>query len=89
MTIVKSGAAAVRMAASDEGTSSSAQVMSEKGSTMLRTAMTVRWNQVAGRLGSRPRASSRTAPRNSAPMPRRRATSVSGVTDSTPILMNR
>ena len=89
MTIVRSGAAAVRMAASDEGTSNSAHVMSEKGTTMLRMAITVRWNHVANRRGSRPRTSRRTPPRKSAPTPRRRATSVSGVIDSTPILMNR
>ena len=43
MTIAKSGTAEVRIAASDESTERSAQVMSANGMTMLTTAMTSRW----------------------------------------------
>ena len=42
-TMAKSGTGEVRMAARDESTDRSAQVMSPNGMTMLITAMTSRW----------------------------------------------
>ncbi len=90
MGMTNSGTLAFSVAARVESTLCSAQVMSEKGSATLRTAMTRRCPYMPIRRGSASRAITTTATRSRKPNRSLTATRVNGVSPaSTPILMNR
>ena len=88
-TIAKSGTGEVRMAASDESTDCSAQVMSRNGIVMLTIAMTSRWPYIRRSRGSGWWASRMTTHSSAAPTSSRSETSVNVPKSSTASLMNR
>ncbi len=89
MMMTNSGTVATRMEATDDGTLSSAKVISENGSTMLSTDSTTRWPYVRRSRGIGCRVASRTPTSSAAPTASRSATRVNGVSVSSPSMMNR
>ncbi len=87
--IAKSGTGDVRIAASDESTDCSAQVMSRNGIVMLTIAMTSRWPYIRRSRGSGWWARRMTTHSSAAPTSRRSATRVNVPKSSTASLMNR
>ena len=88
-TIAKSGTVPFRTAASPESIDCSPQVMSEKGITIPRSATTTRCRYGDQLRGIDWRLMAVTTTSTAAPIARRAATRVNGVSVSTPILMNR
>ena len=87
--MAKSGTGEVRMAASDDSTDCSAQVISRNGIVMLITPMTNRCPYIFGSRGRVWRASRTTVQSRAAPTTSRPATRVNVPKSSTASLMNR